>query len=75
MTISTTGTTIDTAATACDGTDSGSDVTIAPCPSRNGPMYFAYFDIDSTEVTVTVGSDSQLAPVRRGEVTVLEFVQ
>ena len=75
VTISTTGTTIDTAATACDGTDSGSDVTIAPCPSRNGPMYFAYFDIDSTEVTVTVGSDSQLAPVRRGEVTVLEFVQ
>ena len=75
VTISTTGTTIDTAATACDGTDSGGNVTIAPCPTRGGPMYFAYFDIDSTEVTVTAGASSQLAPVRRGEVTALEFVQ
>ena len=75
VTISTTGTAIDTAATACDGTDSNGDVTIAPCPSRDGPMYFAYFDIDSTEVTVTAGSNSQLAPVRRGEITFLELVQ
>jgi hypothetical protein len=75
VTISTTGSPIDTAATACDGTDSGGNVTIAPpcVPSRDGPMYFAYFDIDSTEVTVTAGASSQLAPVRRGEVTFLEF--
>ncbi len=75
VTISTSGTAIDTAATECDGTESIGDVTIAPCPSRDGPMYFAYFDIDSTEVTVTAGSNLQLAPVRRGEVTFLEFVQ
>ena len=73
VTISTTGSPADTAATLCDGIGSSGDVTIAPCPSRDGPMYFAYFDIDSTEVTVTAGSDSQLAPVRRGEVTFLEF--
>ncbi len=36
-------------------------------------MYFAYFDADSTEVNVTVGSDSQLAPFRLGEMTYLEF--
>ena len=77
VTISTTGTTpIDTAATNCDGTDSNGDTTIAPCdPGRPGPMYFAYFDTDSAEITVTAGTDTQLAPVRRGEVTFLEFVQ
>ena len=74
--ISTTGTPTDTAATNCDGTDSNGDTTIAPCaPSRDGPMYFAYFDTDSSEVTVTAGSDSQLAPIYRGQVTFLEFVQ
>ena len=73
--ISTTGSPTDTAATACDGTDSGGDVTVAPCPTRGGPMYFAYFDADSIEVTVTAGSASQLAPVRRGEITYLEFEQ
>jgi hypothetical protein len=76
VTISTTGNPTDTAATNCDGTDSNGDTTIAPCPSeRGGPMYFAYFDIDSAEVTVTAGADTKLAPVRRGEVTFLEFVQ
>jgi hypothetical protein len=73
ITISTTGSPVDTAATDCNGNDSSGDVTIAPCPSRDGPMYLAYFDTDSIEVTVTAGSDSQLAPVRRGEVTFLEF--
>ena len=74
--ISTTGTPTDTAATNCDGTDSNGNITIASCsPDRDGPMYFAYFDTESAEVTVTAGADSQLAPVRRGEVTFLEFVQ
>jgi hypothetical protein len=73
VTISTTGSPVATAAIDCDGIGSNFNVTIAPCPSRDGPMYFAYFDTDSTEVTVTAGSDSQLAPVRRGEVTFLEF--
>ena len=76
VTISTTGTPTDTAATNCDGTDSNGDTTIASCiPDRDGPMYFAYFDTDSAEITVTAGTDSQLAPIRRGQVTFLEFVQ
>ena len=76
VTISTTGTPTDTAATNCDGTDSNGDTTIASCiTDRSGPMYFAYFDTDSAEITVTAGTDSQLAPVRRGQVTFLEFVQ
>jgi len=75
VTISTSGSPVDTAAIDCDGTGSSGDVTIAPpcVPSRSGPMYLAYFDTDSTEVTVSAGGDSQLAPVRRGEVTFLEF--
>ena len=75
VTISVTGSPVDTAATDCNGNDSGDVVTIAPCPTRGGPMYFAYYDTNSAEVTVTAGADSQVAPVRRGEVTFLEFVQ
>ena len=73
--ISTTGTTGGVVFTNCAGNDSGDVVTVVdviPC-NRDGPMYFAYFDTDSTEVTVSDGTSSQLAPVRRGEVTFLEF--
>jgi hypothetical protein len=62
--------------TDCTGADSTQSVTVvdqSPC-NRPGPMYFAYFNTDD-EVTVTAGSDSQLAPVRVGQVTFLEFVQ
>lgn len=62
--------------TKCDGTDSGGNVTAdAPCiPDRSGPMYIAYFDT-AVEASVTVGSETQTAPVRMGEITVLEFEQ
>jgi len=63
--------------TDCAGIGTGALVTVVdanPC-DRGGAMYFAYFDTDSTEVTVSDGTSSQLAPVRRGEVTFLEFEQ
>lgn len=75
--ISTTGTPVGVVFTTCTGGDSGLAVTVVddvPC-NRDGPMYFAYFDTDSTEVTVSDGTTQQLAPVRRGEVTFLEFEQ
>ena len=68
---------IDEAAVNCDGTDSNGVTTIGNCnPSREGPMYLAYFSADA-EVTVAVtgSTDQQIAPVRAGEVTGLEFVQ
>ena len=67
----------DVVYTNCDSLDSGGTVTVVdaiPC-DRGGPMYFAYFDTDSSEVTVSDGVSSKLAPVRRGEVTFLEFEQ
>ena len=66
---------IDDAALNCDGTDSTGVTTIA-CPARGGPMYLGYFSAD-TEVTVAVtgSTDQQIAPVRVGEVTFLEFIQ
>ena len=77
--ITTTGDPTETAATDCDGGNISADTTYTddPCiPERPGPMYFAHFDTDSAEITVTAeGIGTQLAPVRRGEVTYLEFVQ
>lgn len=59
--------------TECDGTDGGATSTTGPCPSdRVSPMYIAYFDVAS-EATVTVGSETQTAPIRMGEITALEF--
>ena len=62
--------------TACDGSDSGASATNgAPCdPDRQGPMYIASF-ISTTEAQVTVGTETQTAPLRMGEITVLEFEQ
>ena len=58
--------------TDCDGTDVGATSTTT-CPNGwAGPMYIAYFDT-SGEATVTVGSETQTAPIRIGEITALEF--
>jgi len=75
--ISTTITPIDLVYTDCAGVGTASTVTVVdviPC-TRDGAMYLAYFDQDSTEITVSVGATQQLAPIRRGEVTFLEFEQ
>ena len=60
--------------TDCNGVDTSNIATEAPCPNRPGPMYIAYYNA-STEITVTVGSETQTAPIRTGEITVLEFEQ
>ena len=59
--------------TECDGTDSGATATTGPCSGgRPSPMYIAYFDADG-EANITVGSETQLAPIRMGEITYLEY--
>ncbi len=59
--------------TDCGGADSGLTTTMGPCPSgRPSPMYIAYFDA-AGEANITVGSETQLAPIRMGEITYLEF--
>ena len=60
--------------TNCDGSDSGATATVACLPDRQGPMYIASF-ISTTEAQVTVGTETQTAPLRMGEITVLEFEQ
>ena len=62
----------------CDGTLTGSNMTVAPCnPDRDGPMYLAYFDADHDSVSVTVSGSSGTvsAPVRVGEITFIEIEQ
>jgi len=64
--ISTTITPSGVAYTNCAGNDSGLAVTVVdadPC-TRDGAMYLAYFDSDSTEITVSDGTTPQLAPIR-----------
>lgn len=62
--------------TLCDGSDSALNVTTdAPCvppDERQGPMYIAYFGADA-EINVTVDGVTQIAPIKVGEVTYLEF--
>jgi hypothetical protein len=58
----------------CDGADGNSKVTVAPCVSDRPVMYIAYFDA-AAEVSVSAVGDTQIAPVRMGEVTFLEFEQ
>ncbi len=60
--------------TDCNGADAFDTTTVAPCPTRPGPMYIAYFNAPA-EILVTVGSETQTATVRLGEITVLEFEQ
>jgi mono/diheme cytochrome c family protein len=59
--------------TDCNGADSGATATTGPCPGgRPSPMYIAYFDA-AVEANITVGSETQLAPIRMGEITYLEY--
>ena len=59
--------------TNCDGTGSTGGETTGPCPEgRQAPMYIAFFD-KFGEVSITVGGQKQTAPIRKGEITVLEF--
>ena len=60
--------------TNCFGADTSNIATEAPCLNRPGPMYIAYYN-SATEAQVTVGSETQTAPLRMGEITVLEFEQ
>ena len=60
--------------TECDGTLTGTLVTVAPCnmPDRVGPMYLDYYDTEQVVgVTVTGIAGTTTAPVRDGEATVL----
>ena len=57
----------------CDGAPT-SGPTIAGCTDRSTPMYMAYYDA-TIETTVTVGSETQTAVIRKGEITYLEFEQ
>ena len=76
VTITTTGAPVAVVYTNCDGTNSGGVVTVVNVPcNRDGTMYLAYFDTDSTEVAVSDGITQQLAPVRRGQITFLEIEQ
>lgn len=73
QTITSTISTADEVYTECDGTDIGATATTGPCPSgRQSPMYIAYFDA-AGEANITVGSETQIAPIRMGEITYLEF--
>lgn len=67
----------DEAATTCTGLNSGDVVTIGNCvPGRDGPMYLAYFSAENeVSVSVTGSTEPEIAPVRVGEVTVVEVVQ
>ena len=58
--------------TECDGTDSGGSVTVA-CPGGgDSPMYIAYFDATG-DSNIKVGTETQTAPLRMGEIVALEF--
>ena len=60
-------------ATDCNGViQNSSNITTAPCPTRDGPMYLAYFD-SNNDVTISVGGVIVNAPVRMGEVTVVNM--
>jgi hypothetical protein len=58
----------------CDGSDSGLDETSgAPCAEdRSGVMYIAYYD-SAGDVEINVGTISQTASVKMGEITRLIF--
>ena len=63
----------DAVYTDCNGADSNTTATTGPCPGgRPSPMYIAYFDA-AVEANITVGSETQLAPIRMGEITYLEY--
>jgi len=63
--------------TLCDGTDSApGTITIGPCaPGSRAASYIAYFNAAPGDINVTVGGETQTAPVRVGEITILEFEQ
>ena len=73
QTITSTVSPADEVYTECDGTDGGATATTGPCPGgRPSPMYIAYFDA-AVEANITVGSETQVAPIRMGEITYLEY--
>ena len=58
--------------TNCDGTDSGGEVTTgAPCADDRA-MYIAYFNAEG-DASVSVAGQTKIAPMRLGEITVLEY--
>ena len=59
--------------TDCNGNDIGATATIA-CPNDSRPMYLAYYNAP-VEDSVSAVADTQIAPVRTGEVTFLDFEQ
>ena len=60
----------------CSGLNASQISTVVDENPCDKPVaYLAYFDVGSTEVTVSIGSDSELIPVRRGEVSYHEFEQ
>jgi len=72
-TVTSTITPADEVYTECDGTDSTASVTTGACSGeRSGPMYIAYFDA-AGEAFISVGIETQTAPIRMGEITYLEF--
>jgi len=72
-TVASTITPADQVYTDCDGADNAASVTTGPFSGdRPGPMYIAYFDA-AGEAAITVGSEMQTAPIRKGEITYLEF--
>lgn len=62
--------------TECDGTESPGDFTTANCnPGREGVQYIAYYDAAPGDITVTAIGQTQVVPVRMGEISVLDFEQ
>ena len=70
--VSSTRTSMDRIYTACDGADSEGNVTVACPPDREAPMYIAYFDVTG-DSNIQVGTETQTAPLRQGEIAALEF--
>lgn len=61
----------------CSGLNASQTETVVdlnPCENR-AAAYIAYFDVESTEVTISDGLDSEIIPVRRGQVSFHEFEQ
>jgi hypothetical protein len=58
--------------TACDESDSGGNATVACPPDKDAPMYIAYFDATG-DSNIKVGTETQTAPLRLGEIAALEF--
>ena len=60
----------------CDGSEAVGGATVA-CPpgSARGVMYLAYFDAAPGDISVMAIGETQVAPVRMGEISVFDFEQ